>query len=162
EWRAELTLWIAAIASFQEWNGLAMYTYRHSSEVPKNSSLSTFDSFNDPARFGLFPAAALLYRRGDLEAAQQKAALYIPEELAISASSPSAWSMPQTVGIVETHRLETALFQRPEDSDFVLTVSDRPLVTGSIRQSDTGQLSRDLELGILWIDSPRTQGVVGF
>jgi len=162
EWRAELTLWIAAIASFQEWNGLAMYTYRHSSEVPKTLVLSTFDSFNDPARFGLFPAAALLYRRGDLEAAQQKAALYIPEELAISASSPSAWSMPQTVGIVETHRLETALFQRPEDSDFVLTVSDRPLVTGSIRQSDTGQLSRDLELGILWIDSPRTQGVVGF
>ena len=160
EWRAELTLWIAAIASFQDWNGLAMYTYRHSSEVPKNSSLSTFDSFNDPARFGLFPAAALLYRRGDLEAAQQKAALYIPEELAIMQAVPPLEHAPNG-GDRGDPPTETALFQRPEDSDFVLTVSDRPLVTGSIRQSDTGSC-RGSRVGNPLIDSPRTQGVVGF
>ncbi|NUP98660.1 MAG: hypothetical protein HUU35_02270, partial [Armatimonadetes bacterium] len=89
EWRAELPLWIAAIAALQQWNGLTVYTYRHSAE-PTDILSGSFETFNDPCRFGLFPAAALIYRRGDVAAARETVTVHLPRQRALTAPSPGS------------------------------------------------------------------------
>lgn len=76
EWRAESPLAYAAVASLQGWSGMTIHTYRYSSYGPVDrigGGASTingvtyrnhFDTFNDPAKFGLFYHAALMFRRG--------------------------------------------------------------------------------------------------
>lgn len=156
EWRAELPLWIAAVAAFQGWNGLAVYTYRHTTRLPADSIAGSFETFNDPARFGLFPHAALIFRRGDFAEGADSTRVRIPEALAASEHSPAPWNSPAYRGLAESRRFRT-LF-----ADEGGVPHDQPLIEGRFRESTTGQIRRDLERRILWLDSPRTQAVTGF
>lgn len=162
EWRGELPVWLAAISSFQEWNGLTVYTYRHSARVPIEHIAGAFETFNDPARFGLFANAALLFRRGDVAPARERVAVHIPEEQAISARSPSPWGSPAFRALAEMHRLDTALFDMPEGHDRVLDVLDEAEAPEDIREADTGEIRRSISERIGRIDSERTQVVFGF
>jgi len=112
EWRAELPLWIAAVSAFQSWDGLTVYTYRHNANVPVDSITGAFETFNDPARFGLFPAAALIYRRGDVATGRELTTIAIPPERAITAPSPSAWSVPALSRLPEVHRVAVSVTGR--------------------------------------------------
>ena len=77
EWRAESSLLLAAAGSLQGWGGFAIHTYRYSRDEnvnmigkPITSDAiggvyyrgGVFDTFNDPAKFGLFYHAALIMR----------------------------------------------------------------------------------------------------
>lgn len=162
EWRAELPVWLAAISAFQEWNGLTVYTYRHSSRVPIEHISGAFETFNDPARFGLFANAALLFRRGDVAPARERVAVHIPEEQAVSARSPSPWGAPAFRALAEMHRLDTALFDMPEGYDRVVDVLEEADAPDDIREADTGEIWRSIRERIGRIDSERTQVVFGF
>jgi len=162
EWRAELPVWIAAISAFQEWNGLTVYTYRHSSAVPIDRISGAFETFNDPARFGLFAHCALIYRRGDVNPAREKVAIHIPEGLAVSAQSPGPWNAPAYRGLSEINRFDTALFTRPEGYNRVVESSEPSEVPDDVRVSDTGQISRNILQRVGKVDSPRSQAVFGF
>lgn len=156
EWRAELPLWIAAVSAFQGWNGLTVYTYRHSSNVPVDSITGAFETFNDPARFGLFPQAALIYRRGDFAEGKEMTLVRIPEALAAAEKSPTPWGAPAYRGLAETRRFRTMF------ADAGGVPHDQPLVEGNDRISETGQIRRNLESRVLLLDSPRTQAITGF
>ncbi len=154
EWRAELPLWIAAVSAFQGWNGLTVYTYRHSSAVPVDSITGAFETFNDPARFGLFPHAALIYRRGDFSEGKETTVVRVPRAVAESAKSPSPWSSRAYRGLAESQRFRT---------DFATGLPyDQPIVEGDKRESTTGQIRHDIERRLLLLDSPRTQAISGF
>jgi len=154
EWRAELPVWIAAVSAFQGWNGLTVYTYRHSSAVPVDSITGAFETFNDPARFGLFPHAALIYRRGDFSEGKETTVVQIPKDLAASAKSPSPWSAKAYRGLAESQRFRT---------DFATGLPyGQPIVEGNQRESTTGQIRHDIDRRLLLLDSPRTQAVSGF
>ncbi len=157
EWRAELPLWLAAVASLQDWGGLTVYTYRHTAEVPCTWLSGAFETFNDPCRFGLFPAAALIYRRGDVSAARERVVVDIPRDRALGQSSPGPWHTPALELTPEVHRTEVALGgTRGVDYAKRVVTDERQVV------SDTGQVRRRLGPdGYGSIDTPLTQAAYG-
>mgnify|MGYP001798381134 CR=1 FL=1 len=67
QWRGTVPLQMAAHGSRQGWNALLLYAYRQSGTSEADIIRGAYNLFNDPVTMGVFPAAALLYRRGDLE-----------------------------------------------------------------------------------------------
>ncbi|MCE5217641.1 hypothetical protein LLH03_11515 [bacterium] len=168
EWRAELPCWMGAMSALQDWNGLTVYTYRHSSSTPIEHLSGAFETFNDPARFGLFPHAALMFRRGDVSVAKEAVQVQIPLDLAQSAASPAPWGVSPYNALVEQDRIEGALVDTAGAASpaapgtKVLQVSDKPATTDDLRQSDTGQIWRSVKQRIGKINSPRSQAVFGY
>jgi len=161
EWRAEHPLAMAAVASFQGWNGLATYTYRHSTSVPVDTISGAFETFNDPARFGLFYHAALIFRRGDVDPAKQTVAVYFPEEAIFKSPNPVPWQMPALLATAEKHRLAMVVGgQRGEN----LQPFNKRVVedTATDVTSDTRQLYRSWKKRIGIIDTPCTKAAYGF
>ena len=77
---------MASVGSLQGWGGFAIHTYRYSRDEnvnmigkPITSDAiggvyyrgGVFDTFNDPAKFGLFYHAALIIRRGDVKPSEK-------------------------------------------------------------------------------------------
>ena len=174
EWRAESPLAYAAVAALQGWGGVTIHTYRYSTWQPENrlgGGASTingvtyrnhFDSFNDPAKFGLFYHAALLFRRGDVSKAAQSVAVQIDGE------TPD-WllrrfeQVPALELLSERHRVGMLFPGQPCNADIVVP-PDRLVVDPSAGEvlSDTGELWRSWTKRYGWIDTPRTQAAYGF
>lgn len=163
EYRAELPLWLAAVAAFQDWHGLTVYTYRHSSQVPMEHINGAFETFNDPARFGLMPIAALIYRREDVRrgASGDRQAVAIPMTLAASAKSPASYNVPAYRGLAELRPFHTQLVADDEIPAGALG-PDAPSIAEDIRRSSSGEIIRDRAKATLTIDTPRTQVVQAF
>lgn len=174
EWRAESAVAYAAVAAFQGWSGLAIHTYRYTNWGPVDSiggGTSTingityrnhFDSFNDPAKFGLFYHAALLFRRGDVAPAEQSVAISLSEDTA-SWLHKRPEDLPVLTALSEQHRVGMVLPGQAVAAE--QTVSwEHPIVdldAGEVR-SDTGQLWRSWAKRIGMIDTPRTKVAYGF
>ena len=62
-------LYVAAVASYQGWDAPMQFAY---SQEPLNGpgSPSNWQSYNDPALLETLPAAALMFRRGDVAEAK--------------------------------------------------------------------------------------------
>jgi hypothetical protein len=172
EWRAESPLAYAAVGALQGWGGLSIHTYRYASWGPVDSiggGTSTingityrnhFDAFNDPAKFGLFYHAALIFRRGDVQPAEMSAAIRIPEDMA-------SWMFKQEEDIpalrwVEKHRVGMLLPGESCAADRVLSLDDVEGLGEDEILSDTGELWRSGPERIGWIDTPRTKAAYGF
>ncbi len=174
EWRAESPLAYAAVASFQDWGSVAIHTYRYSSWEPVNvlgggaSTINSvvyrkfFDAFNDPAKFGLFPHAALIFRRGDVRPAEKSVAIQIPGD-------DPAWRLsgtgevPALSALCELHRAGIAVPGEPAEADMVIPPV-RQLVgeeSGEVL-SDTNELWRSWEKRYARINTPRTKAAYGF
>jgi len=174
EWRAESPLFYAAIAAFQGWSGMTIHTYRYSTRGPVDSiggGASTingipyrnhFDAFNDPAKFGLFYQAALIFRRGDVREAEKSVAVQVPAER-------EGWELlcPQEVPALsittEQHKVGVALPGREARADAAVSF-DRPSVdsaAGNVR-SDTGELFRSWAERYGTVDTPMSKVVYGF
>jgi hypothetical protein len=171
EWRAESSLLVAAVGAFQSWNGFAIHTYRYSldenvdmigkpitSNAIGNSYYrgGSFDTFNDPAKFGLFYHAALIFRRGDIKPATKIVSVKT-DNLYTSQTSKSLQLTP------EKHRVEMILPGMTAKGDLVVD-PDKTIVdvkSGEVL-SDSKELYRNLNKKIGWIDSPNTKAVYGF
>jgi len=171
EWRAEGPLLLAAVGAMQGWGGYAIHTYRYS--LDENVDMiakpvtgealngvyyrgGLFDTFNDPAKFGLFYHAALITRRGDVKQAE-KTVNIIPVDLF---SGPDK---PLSNLLAEQHRVKTVLPGEKAKSAIAVNTGESyigPEVSEVL--SDTRELYRNLEKKIGWIDSPRTKAVYGF
>jgi hypothetical protein len=161
EWRAEGMLPMAAIGAFQGWDGVLAYTYRHSSEAPVGKLAGYFDTFNDPCVFGLMPAGALIFRRGDVSSAHDLTAVLWEGEDVFS--TQSAWnSYPAYRALVEQTGLVTTL-GGPTGAGTTIAPEDALLSPDQTSvESDTGELRRDWEMGVGTIDTARTQAAYGF
>jgi len=158
--RAEGPLWMAATASLQGWDGLAHYTYRHrSGEV--GALEGAFDGVIDPAVYALFPAAALMYRRGDVE----EATLRTLVEVNPFGSSPPKTAWTTSVGQRRTRTLLPGVSGIPtvtlEDDDLQLAPDASALSPDGTAQDAQGQLHHAPGAGLVRIDTPRTQGALG-
>jgi hypothetical protein len=163
EWRAEGPLATAAVAALQGWDGMLAYTYRHSTEAPVDRITGAFDTFNDPAVFGLFPAAALIFRRGDVaEAGSPTVVLWRDSDL-FANPQLSAWaSTPAYRSLVERKAVATSL-SAIGGANRVIGHKDYVPTTGpTSTASDTGQLRRDWKLRIGTISAPLSQAAYGF
>lgn len=157
EYRAELPVWMAAAAAFQDWNGLTVYTYRHSSK-PVDFISGAFETFNDPARFGLFPVASLLYRRRDVSAGATLKRLAYSTENVATTKAYSPYSFKQLKGLSCVNRF--AMEFDPK-GDNIIRVDDEA-DKSTVLVSENGQIKRDLEAAVLRIETDRSQAVSSF
>ncbi len=170
EWRAELPLLAAAVAALQEWDGIGIYTYRHN--VPPTGHIEApFEAALDPARFGLFHHAALLYRR-DVQPARRSVEVALDALRAGSRAAPAEWDKQEALTVTpELSRVAVRFHEQPEKvtdlpepgaTHVVVAPSTSllPPAATSVR-SDTGQLWRSWDIGYGTIDTAGTQAVYG-
>jgi hypothetical protein len=67
EYRGEGLLMAAAYSCLQDWDMFLLFSYD-----PSEKRLSMFRSQSDPARWGQFPAAALMFHRNDVQVARNE------------------------------------------------------------------------------------------
>ncbi|MBI4166423.1 MAG: hypothetical protein HY508_11880 [Acidobacteria bacterium] len=172
-WRAESPLAYAAVAALQGWSGLAIHTYRYSTWKPEEriggggstingvTYRNHFDSFNDPAKFGLFYQAALLFRRGDVRPALRRIAVRIPagDDWLLK----SLGDIPALSVLPEKHRVGITFSAVPANAAEEIAPGDSqvPAEAGEVR-SDTGELYRSWARRLGTIDTPRTKVAYGF
>lgn len=171
EWRSESSILLASVAALQGWDGLAIHTYRYS--LDENVDMigkpitggaigngyhrgGVFDTFNDPAKFGLFYHAALILRRNDVKKAEKTVSIKADDLF----TSPNIKALELTA---EKHRVEIVLPNMRAKGDIVLepndSIDDAKLLEVT---SDTKELYRNLKKRIGWIDTQKTKAVYGF
>jgi hypothetical protein len=173
EYRAESSLTLAAVSAFQGWGGCTIHTYRYSTWEPENrlaGGSSTingivyrnfFDSFNDPAKFGLFYQAALLLRRGDVQPGKEMTALRVADEEGWELKGGG--DLPGLNVLPEMHRMGIALPGEEVDADEILPAEKASVDTAAGEVlSDTGELYRSWVKRFGWIDTPRSKVAYGF
>ncbi|WP_194788857.1 cellulase family glycosylhydrolase [Pseudomonas sp. UFMG81] len=182
EWNAEpfptpdrhsLPLFIAGTASHQGWDGLMQYAYSQQKFIEGWRTADNWHAYNDPAMLATLPAAALLYRRGDVRKATTR---YVfaptPDTLFNRAITPNSSVLLRTA--MTKGRLQVAMPATPQlpwlkpgviaagaqvlnDPDQSVLPSDASSAT-----TDTGELKRDWRQGLYTIDTPLTQAATGW
>ena len=135
---------------------------RHTVKTPVDSLSGAFETFNDPARFGLFANAALLYRRGDVREGKEAVAVVIPTDRVATANSPTPGSASAYRGLAEQQRFLTALGTPPAGGGSSVPFDAAARGVGPQRATDTGEIRRDLKQRVLVIDTDRTEALQGF
>lgn len=177
EFRAESSILMAAAASFQGWSGAAIHTYRYDCRegvdqigAPITSDAiggvpyrgGVFDTFNDPAKFGLFYHAALMLRRGDVREPDAATEIEIPA-LTQGDKIVGADNIAALTGATEACKIGIRLPGEPARGTRQATM-DASLLSNpdavEIR-SDTGELYRNLANRYATIDTPRTKAAYG-
>ncbi len=165
KWRADSTVMLAALGAFQGASGFTIHTYRYgtneSDELTKkigrpivigNSYYrGTFDTYNDPAKFGLFYHAALITRRRDIKEAEETVEMVLNEE---QVYNPLYDYTDFDGGICEKHKVRWC-FDENKQSAKIEEI-------GNDIVSDTAEIFRDRKNGIGKIDAPKTKAVYGF
>jgi hypothetical protein len=155
--RAEGTPIMAAYASLQGWHPM-QYAYWGVTETTP-AMINSFEVMFDPTQMNLIPASALLFHRRDVR--ESPTGYY-------DLVQPDRMLDPLTA--VERHP-EVALYGKYGLAFPDLTPavdSDERLLQQSVRASAaprvsvTGELTWDASRGLVTVDTPRTQGVVGF
>jgi hypothetical protein len=176
EHRAEGVIQMASAAAFQGWSGAAIHTYRYDCRenvdqlgapitadaiggVPYRGGV--FDTFNDPAKFGLFYHAALMLRRGDVRESASATEIVVPQ--LTGEGPPAAPSTPALQGTSEAHKIGIRLPGAPARGSRQVPM-DAFLVARDATEirSDTGELYRNLEKRYATVDTPRSKVVYGF
>ena len=173
-YRAEGTLWYSSMSCLQNWTGMTVHTYGYGHDMSKFDLLGKIAStdtiggvpyregifavWNDPAQFGLFPHAALMVRRGDIQPAKMVIGADVRDKAMYggraSKLAGTAMEIHQVHSVLDTTNLEgidelrdpKKAYER-EEANFIV--------------SDTGEIRRDLAKGIGYIDTPRTKSIYG-
>jgi hypothetical protein len=170
--RHALPLYIASSADFQSWDALMQYAYSQQ-PLSNGGSPSNWHSFNDPALLATLPAAALLYRRHDVEEAHT-VYVFAPsrDQLFNQAISPATSVALRTaaergklmIALPEVDELPWLEKSRIPAGAKLINDPNLLLIDSSAQEvvSDTGQLRRNWENGTYTIDTPRTQAAMGW
>ena len=122
-----------------------------------------FNTFNDPAKFGLFYAAALMFRRGDVKPAQESVEILLHDQDMQLNMHDKLTYIPAAYGVSEKHRLGIKMpVEEGTKGDHVIEKETVlvPESDGEVR-SDTGEMYRSWASGYGWIDTDRTKAVYG-
>jgi hypothetical protein len=155
---------LAAYAGFLDWDAVVWYTFepkRDSNWAPYIGD--PFDMSLDPVKMPQMAAGALMFLRGDIAPAKQTVERsYSREQIRDSRFLPGSErpyfspGFPASVPLLHGSRVR-AFEGRPTDP-FAMDASN-PF------RSDTGQIhwyTNATQTGVVTIDSPRSQGLVGF
>jgi hypothetical protein len=153
QYAAEMFPLIASFAALQDWDGFFQFDWGGTDADVRRIS-GYFSLQQHPAKLAFLPAAALMFRRGDVEAARDSARLEIPrgqvESLtAENVSMSEAWRKAglATADILN-HRLELRF------------TSDGQL-SAQIPRAGQSPVAWDAEAGIYTVDTPAAKAVVG-
>jgi len=166
-------LYLASIADLQGWDAPMIFDYAGQALVPP-TTVPAYSTGLDPALTALIPAAAVMFRRHDVQQAE-RTYRFAPSREALYYRRLSPASSLTLRTLVEQSRLVVALPDVPElswdasaspaasPSDIVITDANRDFIPAGQDKvrSDTGELQRDWSLGIQTIDTPRSQAAAG-
>ncbi|MBQ7567040.1 MAG: hypothetical protein IJT18_07960 [Oscillospiraceae bacterium] len=171
--RAEGAIYHAAISALQNWSGMIIHSYAYGSRLENMDILGkevssdtiggvpyrsgVFTTWNDPAKFGLFPHAALIVRRCDVTPAKVKVGQTVRDRNTMDLSFSGS-------GVMDVHRVVTVLpGEQPTGCEKVCTDGDQPQWGDDpdVLVSDNGQLRRNVKKKVAVIDTPRTKAVYG-
>lgn len=180
EWNAEpfptpdrhlLPLYVAGMAAHQGWDALMQYAY---SQEPFRGagSASNWHAYNDPSLLATLPAAALLYRRGDVREATTTyffdPGMTLFDRPISPANSPALRTAAEKgkllVAIPQTKELPWLEGSTLPANAIVLRDPEQAVLPASAQEvtTDTGELRRNWTKGIYTIDTPRTQAAMGW
>jgi hypothetical protein len=153
QYAAEMFPMIASFAALQDWDGLFQFDWGGTDSSARRIA-GYFSLQQHPAKLAFLPAAALMFRRGDVEPARATARLTIPaarvEELtAEGVSMAEAWKRAGvTTGDMLNHRLEL---------DFAQSAN----LDAKLAKAATSPISWDTNSMIYTVDAPAAKAVVG-
>lgn len=171
--RHSLPLYMAGTASHQGWDALMQYAYSQEPLTGGWITASNWHAYNDPALLATLPAAALLYRRGDVHEANTTYVFAPSSELLFNQSITAANSALLRTAM-EKGKLQIAMPQTPElpwlqqsvipnDAQVFRDPNQSLLDANAIESTtDTGELKRNWQKGIYTINTPRTQAATGW
>lgn len=181
EWNAEpfplaerhtLPIFVASQASLQGWDAIMQYAYAQEPLTSKGSP-SNWQLYNDPALLSTMPAAALMYRRGDLKLANTTYVL----DLGKDALFGQATTAENSVFIRTASMISRLVIAMPSVKELpwlqksyinsnlkVFTDPKKSLLKEGAKEvtSDTQELKRNWDKGYLTINSPKTQAATGW
>ena len=153
QYSAEMFPMIASFAALQDWDGLFQFDWGGTDPDARRIT-GYFSLQQHPAKLAFLPAAALMFRRGEVEAARATARLVIPvarvEELAAEdVSMQEAW---QQAGVTTrdmlTHRLELCFTPNGKLEAKLAKAADSPIAW-------------DADTMVYTVDAPAAKAVVG-
>jgi hypothetical protein len=165
EYDAELIPVLDAYASLQDWDGIFFYTFEAQLEGERKGLIGDhFDIAQHPAKLAQLPAGAMMFLRGDVAAARQVALrsysaeqIYEQMRMPISAMPSFTPGYPDALPLVHNTRNKCRKKCVPS--------LPKPVEGRSEIFADTGELAwrtRDGRDGLVRIDTPRSQALVGF
>ncbi|MGZ8983196.1 MAG: hypothetical protein ACXW11_04500 [Methylotenera sp.] len=170
--RHTLPLYVASQASLQGWDAIIQYAYAQE-PLTGQGSPSNWHAYNDPSLLATMPAAAMMYRRGDLKTANTTYVLDLGKDALFNQpvtpdNSPfirTATELGKLVIAMPTVK-ELPWLQKSDipsnakifkDPNTSLLKADSTEAT-----SDTKELKHNWDKGYLSINTPRTQAVAGW
>lgn len=183
EWNAEpfplpdrhnLPLYVASRAGAQGWDAMMHYAYSQEPLQEPNQwqgRPSNWHAYNDPSMLATMPAAALMYRRGDVKEATSVYVLSPGDDLFNQQISPTNSAFIRTAS--ELGKLQIAMpsiKQLPwlvkSNVASATVITDNPnqtLIKSSVEvTSDNKELMRNWEKGYATIDTTGTQAAMGW
>jgi len=147
DYQVEMAPSFAILSALQDWDGAFIYSFQHGNQAWHGRRIQPFFDINgNPLVMALLPAAAMMYRRGDVSPCNETTAYRLGDR-------PSAWQAWQ-------HRLGTDLRLGPAQGVGAPAVSAPDLVV-----SDTGEFTwdrRDPDKARFLLDTPRSKLACGF
>jgi hypothetical protein len=180
EWNAEpfptadrhtLPLYVASQASQQGWDAMIQYSYAQE-PLTNQGSPSNWNAYNDPSLLATMPAAALMYRRGDLKPAITTYVL----DLGKNALFNQSITADNSVLIRTASEIGKLVIAMPSVSELpwlqksnipsIFKIFNNPNISliNSISKeawSDTNEIKHNWHKGYLSINTSKTQAAVG-
>lgn len=165
EYRADSTLLYAAVGSLQNWGGFTIHTYRYGTnenesitgKIGRNIVIGNsyyrgiFDTYNDPAKFGLFYHAALITRRKELASTETSIISIDPEDIFSGEVKFQIYK-----GNLEQRRTLRIAY------DGTPSTGEPEVADNKVILSDTKQLYQNKKKGYGYIDTDMTKAAFGF
>ena len=161
---------MGAAAAHQGWDAPIIYGYAQNA-LGRTGAASNWHIAEDASLLGALSVAALLYRRGDVAGAERVIAV-APDAETILGAHWQADTSRAIRTLAERSRLINSLPEIPElpwllppaeHADTTLPSYDTALPDADERPivSDTGQIGRDPEAGLFWVDTDRSVVIAG-
>jgi hypothetical protein len=156
---------LAAYGAMQDWDAIMWYTFEPKQDPAWKPYVGDpFDISLDPVRLPELAAGALLFLRADVEKAKQTVdRSYTTQQVYDSMLLPSTERPYFTPGFPLSlpleHEVRISSFDGPPTQSAAGGAAPNPI------RSDTGQLTwyhSGPEMGLVTVDSPRTQALIGF
>ena len=174
EWREKSSLMVASMSAFQGWGGATLHTYRYRT-TPADCMGGTvlggipyrqnFETFMDPAKFGLFYASSIMYRRGDVSEAKEVQYVRLADENIYDPKHGFECHNTPNVRAMANCEMHKVRFTFEGDKDFENAISPddegAALLNRDTVTSDTGELYRNWAAGYGLIDTKKTKSIFG-
>jgi hypothetical protein len=164
DWECEGLPIAAAYGSFQDWSALIVYSYEPKVSPSYRGSVGdAFDISHHPVKMPQMMAGALMFLRGDVAVAQQTVVRtysrhQVEESIRLPAYEAPYYTPGFPLQLALEHKMRIGSFDGPATASYSEPRKD-PIV------SDTGELSwytTPFDSGLVTVDAPRSQALIGF